>query len=535
MGSGRDKRKKKKGAAAPGAGAEKTAAKTAKKADRRAAAATAAADTDLDALINAFKLQDAAADVVGPAETAGAMPPRVYAGVAAVALTAPGGALRGDAVLFHGGERFDVDGRRETMHTFGDVWLFRPRDGDWRRVATAGGPAAAPPPRSGHQAVAVGGHVYVFGGEVTSRDMEKFRHYNDLWRLDLTSWAWERLPSKAGPAARSGHRCAAHKNRLFLFGGFTDDGKRVTYHNDVWSYSVADLAWTQLRPAGGGPAPRGGGGVFVLDDCLYVVGGHTAAPDDDGGGGGGSDKVWDDVWCLKGLASPASSAWTKIPRAGFAPAPRASFGLALHRRRAILWGGVVDAAGRGDKLYSEHYDDIYQFRADAAKWFPVVLRPTAAAARAAAPGDAAAPAPPSLLPSGAPVTPALHAAATRIQARYRGHAVRRAVATLRVGGGAGGGITELLYSPALIGADAAAAARDAPRPRSRAAPALVAVGDALYLFGGLVEVAHADVTLDDVWRLPLKSLAGWECVRANTQGDAADGDDGEWGTDSEGE
>ena len=528
MGSGRDKRKKAKGAK-PGIDAEKTAKKTAKKAERRAAAATAAADTDLDALLREFALQDAAATVVGHAADATAMPPRVYAGVAAVAQPCPGGGApppAPDAVLFHGGERFDVDGRKESMHTFGDVWLWRPsRDGGgWHAVATAGGPAAAPPPRSGHTATTVGRHVYVFGGEVTSRDMEKFRHFKDVWRLDVSTWAWEQLPGKGGPAARSGHRAAAYKQSFLLFGGFSDDGSSVTYHSDVWLYSVPDLAWRQLAPTGAGPSPRGGCGVFVLDDSLFVVGGHTAAPDDSGA----ADRVHDDVWCLSGL-STKSPAWRKVPRAGFAPVPRASFGLALHRRRAILWGGVVDAAGKGDKLYSDHYDDIFQFNADAGKWFPVILRPTRAAAAAGVAPDAPTP----TLPSGAPVTPALHAAATRIQARCRGHAVRKAVAALRVGGGKGGAVTELLYSPALLGADAAAAARDAPRPRPRAAPVLVAVGDALHLFGGLVEVAHCDVTLDDVWRLNLKTLAGWECVRANTQGETALEDAEEWGTDSE--
>jgi hypothetical protein len=30
----------------------------------------------------------------------------------------------------------------------------------------------------------------------------------DLWRLDLTTWEWDCLPSKGGPSARSGHRMA---------------------------------------------------------------------------------------------------------------------------------------------------------------------------------------------------------------------------------------------------------------------------------------------------------------------------------------
>ena len=54
---------------------------------------------------------------------------------------------------------------------------------------------------------------------------EKFRHYRDMWRLDLRSHQWEQLPCKKGPAARSGHRMLVHRNKLLLFGGFHDDDK----------------------------------------------------------------------------------------------------------------------------------------------------------------------------------------------------------------------------------------------------------------------------------------------------------------------
>lgn len=49
----------------------------------------------------------------------------------------------------------------------------------------------------------------------------------DLWRLDLTSWQWEQLPGRGGPSARSGHRMVLHKNKIILFGGFSDTGKET--------------------------------------------------------------------------------------------------------------------------------------------------------------------------------------------------------------------------------------------------------------------------------------------------------------------
>lgn len=55
---------------------------------------------------------------------------------------------------------------------------------------------------------------------------EKFRHYRDLWRLDLHSHKWEQLRVKKGPSSRSGHRMVGYRNKLLLFGGFHDDDKK---------------------------------------------------------------------------------------------------------------------------------------------------------------------------------------------------------------------------------------------------------------------------------------------------------------------
>ena len=36
--------------------------------------------------------------------------------------------------------------------------------------------------------------------------------------------------------------------------------------------------------------------------------------------------------------------------------------------------------------------------------------------------------------------------------------------------------------------------------------------------GGAVQLVLTDVTLDDLWRLDLKKLQGWECINDNTAG-----------------
>lgn len=132
-----------------------------------------------------------------------------------------------------------------------------------------------PLPRSAHQAVAHKGFMYVFGGEFTSLNQEKFKHYGDFWRLSLADWSWEQLPSKGGPSPRSGHRMAVHKNRLLLFGGFYESGKEMRYYNDLWAYCLEDMRWAPLGPRPGqtAPAPRGGCQLALHGDSMFVFGG----------------------------------------------------------------------------------------------------------------------------------------------------------------------------------------------------------------------------------------------------------------------
>ena len=92
---------------------------------------------------------------------------------------------------------------------YGDLFRFNTAKQRWTHVASPNSPL----PRSGHQATIYRNHLYVFGGEFTSPNQERFHHYKDLWRLDLASNVWEQLPLKGGPSPRSGHRQARPAGR----------------------------------------------------------------------------------------------------------------------------------------------------------------------------------------------------------------------------------------------------------------------------------------------------------------------------------
>lgn len=139
----------------------------------------------------------------------------------------------------------------------------------------------APPPRSAHQAAIHKNYLYVFGGEFTSPNQEKFHHYRDLWRLDLTTHTWDNLPIKGGPSARSGHRMAVYKSKLVLFGGFYDTGAEFRYYNDLWVYDIEDKKWQAVGNPANGPSPRSACQLSIFDDKMYLYGGYFKEEDDE--------------------------------------------------------------------------------------------------------------------------------------------------------------------------------------------------------------------------------------------------------------
>jgi len=69
--------------------------------------------------------------------------------------------------------------------------------------------------------------------------------------------------------------------------------------------------------------------------------------------------------------------WEKVKKAGMAPTPRTSFALVTHKKRAIIFGGVTDQHGKGDHMFSTLHDELYQFKFDSRRWYPVAVKVSA--------------------------------------------------------------------------------------------------------------------------------------------------------------
>ncbi|KAG5187546.1 hypothetical protein JKP88DRAFT_353729 [Tribonema minus] len=129
-------------------------------------------------------------------------------------------------------------------------------------------PGDAPPRRGGHSATLLGGHMYVFGGNTVQTC------YNDLWRIALpAARRWEALAVRAPcPEKRIGHQAVAIGRKLFIFGGrsfstnqFAKDAS--CYDVDEGRFVAAGEGW---RQAGG---CRTGHAAILCDRGMLVFGG----------------------------------------------------------------------------------------------------------------------------------------------------------------------------------------------------------------------------------------------------------------------
>ncbi|KAG5148667.1 hypothetical protein JHK82_015548 [Glycine max] len=154
----------------------------------------------------------------------------------------------------------------EFVQTFvyGDLFRYDVEKLEWKLVSSPN----SPPPRSAHQAVAWKNYVYIFGGEFTSPNQERFHHYKDFWMLDLKTNQWEQLNLKGCPSPRSGHRMVLYKHKIILFGGFYDTLREVRYYNDLFVFDLDQFKWQEIKPkpAAMWPTARSGFQLFVYQD-----------------------------------------------------------------------------------------------------------------------------------------------------------------------------------------------------------------------------------------------------------------------------
>jgi len=206
---------------------------------------------------------------------------------------------------------------------FGDVRVLDTVEDRWFAPVVSG---VGPTPREGHSATLVADNIYVFGGSSEQGYM------NDLYVLavgeqsagEQMRMAWGTVDvSGRAPSPREGHSATAVNERIFVFGGFTEEG----YSNDLYVLNVALMAWEKPPVAGTAPSGREGHAATLFKDRIIVFGGFM-----DGG-------------CLNDVAvlDTGTQTWVRPEVSGAPPRPRQDMS-AVRRGHTILYTGGCNFA-----------------------------------------------------------------------------------------------------------------------------------------------------------------------------------------------
>lgn len=487
----KDKKKK-------GLGKAKTEAKAAKKANKVSKKARAADGEDVEAILAEILAKEAEAVAVAEQQDVPAPSPRA-------AFTTVANTVNEDELILFGGEHYTGD----RAAFFNDLYVYNVEKKIWGRYDSPN----RPPPRSSHAAVAHRNMMYVFGGEFSNPSLSQYRHYRDLWRLDLTDMSWDRIDIRGGPTARSGHRMCVVDNKLVVFGGFFDTGFENKYLNDMYyvDLSLDELKWAKVETSAVDvvPSPRSGFQWVVSGSDVYLYGGYCREMaqkaknvSHKGKKKGGSaveesmvsqGVILSDSYKLSG----ETLKWQKVKRTGYGPSRRAGFGMVLHKQNAVLFGGVEDDETE-EEMNSIFYNDMFALNLDRKKWFPMTLR------------------------------------------KKKGQKGRRRRKKTEGDGGEGAGAASSSVVVDHIEDDkptdpqdededeekeldtealeaALMAKEEEAMPCGRFNSTLAVQKNVMYIVGGMVEKGDQEVTLDDIWAIDLNKLDEFKELKAMSQ------------------
>ncbi|WP_108127069.1 kelch repeat-containing protein [Saccharospirillum mangrovi] len=154
------------------------------------------------------------------------------------------------------------------LYRTNDIWSSR--DGEAWKAHTTQAPYTA---RRLHQVVTFNGRFWLIGGEDGNSGRDDSFVGDDHYRNDIWSSAdglhWVQHSAQADFSARAGHQLVVFRQRLWLIGGESAQGRL----NDVWS-SADGIHWTQHTQAAEFPA-RSHHQVVAFQGQLVLVGGRT--------------------------------------------------------------------------------------------------------------------------------------------------------------------------------------------------------------------------------------------------------------------
>ncbi|KAL1213800.1 Dynein alpha chain, flagellar outer arm [Cardamine amara subsp. amara] len=515
----------------PGKGKEKTERKTAKGEEKKARreGKKHSPEDDIDAILLSIQKEEAKKKEVHVEENVAAPSPRSNCSFTI-------NPLKETELILYGGEFYNG----QKTYVYGDLYRYDVDKQEWKLISSPN----SPPPRSSHQAVAWKNYLYIFGGEFTSPNQERFHHYKDFWMLDVKTNQWEQLNLKGCPSPRSGHRMVLYKHKIIIFGGFYDTLREVRYYNDLYVFDLDQYKWQEIKPKPGAmwPTARSGFQFFVYQDEIFLYGGYSKEVSSEKS----SEKgiVHADLWSL----DPRTWEWNKVKKIGMPPSSRAGFSVCVHKKRALLFGGVVDMEMEGDVMMSLFLNELYGFQLDNRRWYPIELRKEKSSKDKAKKNLETKPMASSNDDEMDSAEEDESSSAMDEQSEGVGSLdgiSERMAAGLTVEGSRSNAASD--KSKAVQGAKTrldpqVSISEEVVKPCGRINSCMVVGKDTLYIYGGMMEIKDKEITLDDLYSLNLSKLDEWKCIIPATEtewvevseDEEGDEDEDEDGSDDEG-
>uniref|UniRef100_A0A9I9DYK0 DUF4110 domain-containing protein n=1 Tax=Cucumis melo TaxID=3656 RepID=A0A9I9DYK0_CUCME len=464
----------------PGKGKEKTEKKTAKAEEKRARRESKklSPEDDIDAILArkkdekkrlSIQKEEAKKKEVHVEENVPAPSPRSNCSLTI-------NPLKETELILYGGEFYNGT----KTYVYGDLYRYDVEKLEWKVISSPN----SPPPRSAHQAVAWKNYLYIFGGEFTSPNQERFHHYKVLY-----------------------------KHKIIVFGGFYDTLREVRYYNDMYVFDLDQYKWQEVKPSPGAmwPSPRSGFQFFVHQDEVFLYGGYFKEIQSDKGT---SERgvVHADMWSL----DPRTWQWNKVKKGGMPPGPRAGFSMCVHKRRALLFGGVVDMEVEGKyplelrkeksikakiKKNSDQKDNEAALDDNINEVIDV--------------GKTEAPVVDESCSMETDIDEISHHISSSVSINNGGLEIRSGKKQQESSSNKNAVLPEVI------------------KPCGRINSCVVVGRDTLYIYGGMMEIKDREITLDDLYALNLSKLDEWKCIIPATESEWVEASEDEDGEDDE--
>nr|CAH7736644.1 unnamed protein product [Callosobruchus chinensis] len=192
--------------------------------------------------------------------------------------------MRLSAVLFGGWAYPPSYPLYQSWHLFDELHVYDVPENRWLSMVSAYGP----PPTAGHSASVVGDWMIVVGGLQKPAQAVHTERTNDVWKLNLKDWTWQKQPVEDGPkpSVRFGQtQVVLDEQNLLILGGSGGptlhycDAWLLNMSGDVWRWKKVDIEGKNHEPKNiwSNPGCKIGDKVMVLNRIRNGDGGPPIA------------------------------------------------------------------------------------------------------------------------------------------------------------------------------------------------------------------------------------------------------------------